>query len=83
MSATPENAATFKRICTERKIPHEKLVELIMQHAQKTGTGVPEVFAIASNLRKELTREKMSPKVLRKGLRVIGLSEEEIIRIIP
>jgi uncharacterized tellurite resistance protein B-like protein len=78
VAATPENKAVFERVCAERKLTWADVVSMVMKYAQEKARNTRDVFATASNLRKELAREKINEKVLRKGLMAIGLGDDEI-----
>lgn len=73
-----ENSQKFNRACLQRKLTWGAVVTHIIRYAADQHPNTHDARIAASNLKKELSRTKMSDKVLLKGLRIIGLSDDEI-----
>lgn len=95
MNRNVTNTQTFERICTERKVTRVTLLKAIDEYAERQVTEMPASnptgkhlvsqikngFTLIANYRKQLSRKEMSDEDLRLGLRIIGLTEEEIQKV--
>lgn len=79
---TLENSQKFNRVCNQRKLTWGAVVTHISRYALTTTKSEREAKDVVTNLKKELSRTKMPDKTLQKGLRIIGLSDDEIKNVL-
>lgn len=77
------NAVLFRKLMQERRINKVKFEQGVAGYVlSKEIPSAHQRLIAAHNLRKELARDSMSDKLLAKGLKVIGMSDEEVGKIL-
>lgn len=70
-----ENAAKFQQMLIERNISEAKLSQLVARYVSRIHISPRNCVIAASNLRKELKRDRMSDAFLKKATEILDLDK--------
>lgn len=75
------NAAKFQQLLIERNISDAKLSQLVARYVSRVHISPRCCVIAASNLRKELKRNRMSDTFLQKAIEIIDLDKVPVFSI--